>query len=66
MNADYGYLNDDGSIQHASSAEAPKAGLKMKVYNSQISDWQSGAPDFYQYHDFNAEVWCVDCNNDRF
>ena len=62
---DYGWVNPDGTIQHANHYHNPPW-HPMTVYTSTESEWQNGAPNLYQYPDFNTEVWCVDCNNDRF
>ncbi|MDX2109175.1 MAG: LamG-like jellyroll fold domain-containing protein [Verrucomicrobiota bacterium] len=61
VNFDFGWVNESGTIQHANHMHYPdKPGNPMKVYESNETEWKTGNADF------NAEVWCVDCNTDSF
>jgi len=61
VNFDYGWLNDDGTIQHANHLHDPWGTFgSMKVYTSSQTEWARSNADF------NTEVWCVSCNTNRF
>jgi hypothetical protein len=36
---------------------------KATILRSTLAEWQSGAPNYYQYEVFNGEAWCVQCRN---
>lgn len=43
--------------------------IKVSVYEhftSTIEKWSEGAPNYYMYRNFNAEIWCVECPNGNY
>jgi hypothetical protein len=44
---------------------APGHTSRAKVFSRSLSEWQSGSPRYYQYPDFDAEVWCVQCKGKK-
>ncbi len=79
VNFDYGYLDASGKMIHADLYHNPdkngdglgdyypgKPIREAKIFKSSFSEWQTGAPNYYQYSDFNAEVWCVTCKSNDF
>jgi RHS repeat-associated protein len=72
---DFGFLHADGTLSHATTGYNPdKDGDGRGDYfpaerivsdgrylRSTLAEWQAGAPEYYQYADFNREVWCVQC-----
>jgi len=78
-NFDFGWVNPNGTIHHANHYHNPDLNGDGKgdyfpnlpvtdasVYFSDTSEWQNGAPSRYQYDDFNAEVWCVQCKSKKY
>ena len=54
---DFGYVNDDGMIEHANNGHS--SSKPMVVYTSTAEQWAEG------FEDLPDEVWCVACNFDR-
>lgn len=72
-NFDFGFLEPNGTLSHANHYHNPaganglgkyypgEAVTEATIYNSTRVEWGKGAPGYYQYQDFNFEVWCVQC-----
>ena len=79
VNFDFGWVYPNGTIHHADQYHNPDLNGDGKgdyfpkkkirdalIFFSVVSEWQNGAPSFYQYGDFNAEVWCVQCKSKKY
>ena len=78
VNFDFGLCNGN-QIEHADMYDNPdldgdrigdyfphKPIRNATHFTSSFSEWSAGAPAYYQYMDFNAEIWCVECADGKY
>lgn len=78
VNFDFGLCHND-MIEHADMYDNPdndKDGIgdyfpelparNAIHFTSTIEKWSEGAPNYYMYRNYNAEIWCVECPNGNY